>query len=46
MSNLKQVGILLLEFDNEFGCYPNDETASKDPELKDYTGQYSFWLLD
>ena len=41
MSNLTQVGILLLEFDNEFGCYPNDETASKDPDLKDYTGQYS-----
>ena len=41
MSNAKQVGILMLDFDQDFGQLPGDESAKKDEELKAYTGNYS-----
>lgn len=41
VSNAKQVFILLEEFDQDFGSFPNDETADADEDLKEYTGEYS-----
>ena len=41
MSNARQVYLLLIEFDYDFGSFPNDETADADQDLKGYTGEYS-----
>ena len=41
ISNAKQVGILMLEFDLDFGAYPNDQTAEKKEILNEYVGEYS-----
>lgn len=41
ISNAKRLYFLLVEFDLDFGAFPNDETAAADPDLKDYRGKYS-----
>jgi len=41
MNNAKQISLLMLEFDNDFGAYPNDETAEKEELLNEYVGEYS-----
>jgi len=41
LSNSKQIYLLLIEFDHDFGEFPSDKTALQDPDLKDYTGKYS-----
>lgn len=39
--NAKQIYLLMIEFDDDFGTFPNDRTAAADEDLKDYTGNYS-----
>ena len=41
VNNMKQLGILLLEFDNDYGAYPSDGAANRDLELKSYQGKFS-----
>ena len=41
IGNTKHVGILMLEFDLDFGAYPNDQTAEKKEILNEYVGEYS-----
>jgi len=41
LSNSKQISYLLIEFDQDFGEFPSDETALQDPDFKGYTGKYS-----
>jgi hypothetical protein len=40
-SNAKQVFYLLVEFDQEYGSFPNNQTAKAKPELNAYCGEYS-----
>ena len=44
INNAKQVGILLLEFDNDFGAYPSDASAERDVDLNEYTGSANGYL--
>jgi len=37
----KQLFCLLLEFDSEYGEFPNDRTAARDTKLNGYSGEYS-----
>jgi hypothetical protein len=39
--NAKQVFMLLVEFDQDYGSFPNDETARAEPYLNGYCGEYS-----
>ena len=41
ISNAKQIYYLLVDFDQEYGAFPNDETARSKPELNRYRGEYS-----
>lgn len=40
-SNAKQVYMLLIEFDHDFGQFPNDESSFADEDLKGYRGDFS-----
>lgn len=40
-SNAKQLFVLMVEFDQDFGSFPNDETAEAYDDLKLYQGTYS-----
>ena len=40
-SNAKQVWMLLVEFDQDYGAFPNDQTAKAEPEFNAYCGEYS-----
>lgn len=39
--NAKQLFYMMVEFDNDFGEFPSDDTAKKNKSLKDYTGKHS-----
>lgn len=39
--NAKQVYYLMIEFDNDFGAFPSDDTAKAHKDLKGYTGKHS-----
>lgn len=41
ISNAKQLFYLLIEFDQDWGEFPNDDTAKEDEDLKSFTGKYS-----
>jgi prepilin-type N-terminal cleavage/methylation domain-containing protein len=41
ISNAKQVHMLMMEFDGDFGAFPNDETAQADQDLNGYSGANS-----
>lgn len=41
ISNSKQIHLLLIEFDQDFGEFPSDQTAAADPDLNAYCGEYS-----
>lgn len=41
VGNTKSLFMLLVEFDQDFGCFPNDQTADADVNLKEYKGKYS-----
>jgi len=41
LSNAKQVFLLLVEFDQDYGEFPSDRTADSIPECKNYKGKYS-----
>ena len=41
ISNAKQVFYLMIEFDQDFGEFPSDDTASSEPDLKGYVGKHS-----
>ena len=43
-SNARQIGILLLEFDNDFNAYPSDSSAERDVDLNEYTGSSNAYL--
>ena len=40
-SNAKQLFYLMVEFDQDWGEFPNDDTAKNDVDLKGYTGKHS-----
>ncbi|MBK1832060.1 hypothetical protein JIN77_15090 [Verrucomicrobiaceae bacterium R5-34] len=40
-NNAKQIFLLMVEFDDDFGEFPSDQSASKKDALKAYTGEYS-----
>ncbi|BDS08061.1 hypothetical protein NT6N_31010 [Oceaniferula spumae] len=40
-SNAKQIFLLMVEFDDDFGEFPSDATANKVPALAAYRGKYS-----
>lgn len=40
-NNAKQVFLLMVEFDNDFGAFPNDDTAEADEDLNGYVGPNS-----
>lgn len=40
-SNAKQVFLLMVEFDQDFGAFPNDDTADADVDLNGYKGNNS-----
>lgn len=40
-NNAKQLFLLMIEFDQDFGAFPNDDTAAADNDLKKYKGAYS-----
>lgn len=40
-SNAKQIYLLLIDFDQDFGAFPNDATAAADLDLAPYHGAYS-----
>lgn len=40
-NNAKQIHILMVEFDTDFGSFPSDDTAEADVDLNGYTGAYS-----
>lgn len=41
ISNAKQVYLVLKEFEADYGYFPDDHTALKDPALSGFTGSYS-----
>ena len=41
VNNARQVSVLLIEFDQDFGHFPNDESAYADADLKSYRGDFS-----
>jgi len=41
VGNGKQLFLLMVEFDQDFGSFPNDETANENDELKAYKGKHS-----
>lgn len=41
LSNSKQIHLLMLEFDQDFGEFPSDKTAASDEYLELYHGPYS-----
>lgn len=41
VSNAKQVFYILVEFDEDYGSFPNDQTAKAKPELNAYCGECS-----
>lgn len=41
ISNAKQLFMLMVEFDQDFGSFPNDDTASSDDDLKGFKGKHS-----
>ena len=41
ISNARQISILMVDFDHDFGAYPNDQTAEKKEILNEYVGEYS-----
>ena len=41
VSNAKQVFYLMIEFDQDFGQFPNDVTAAGDLDLEGYRGEFS-----
>lgn len=41
MMNAKQLFLLMVEFDQDFGAFPNDETAEADQDLNGYQGKFS-----
>ncbi|MBT8038017.1 MAG: prepilin-type N-terminal cleavage/methylation domain-containing protein [Verrucomicrobiae bacterium] len=41
VSNAKQVFLLMVEFDQDFGAFPNEATAASDDDLTAYTGSNS-----
>jgi len=44
VSNAKQVFMLMVEFDQDFGAFPNDDTADSDDDLTGYTGDSNDYL--
>ena len=40
-NNARQIYLLLIEFDDDFGGFPSDESASSDADLSAYTGSNS-----
>jgi len=44
VSNAKQVFLLMVEFDQDLGAFPNDDTALADSDLTGYTGQSNDYL--
>lgn len=44
VSNAKQVFLLMVEFDQDFGAFPNDQTAAADTDLTGYTGKSNDYL--
>ena len=41
ISNAKQVYLVLLDFEADYGYFPDDHTALKDPALSGFTGSFS-----
>ncbi|BDS08062.1 hypothetical protein NT6N_31020 [Oceaniferula spumae] len=41
MNNSKQLFLLMVEFDDDYGSFPSDTTADSDKDLKGYKGKYS-----
>lgn len=41
MNNSKKLFFLMVEFDQDFGSFPNDDTANDDDDLKNYKGKHS-----
>ena len=41
VNNAKQVYLLMVEFDDDFGQFPGDESASEDADFEAFTGEYS-----
>ena len=41
ISNAKQIFLLMVEFDQDFGAFPNDDTANADDDLNGYSGSNS-----
>mgnify|MGYP006097809503 CR=1 FL=1 len=44
VSNAKQVFLLMVEFDQDLGAFPNDATAASDTDLTGYTGEANDYL--
>lgn len=40
-NNAKQIFLLMVDFDGDFGAFPNDDTAAADSDLRQYTGSFS-----
>lgn len=41
ISNSKQIYLVLMDFEADYGYFPDDHTALKDPALSGFTGSYS-----
>jgi hypothetical protein len=41
ISNTKQVYLVLMNFEADYGSFPDDRTAAKDPALTGFTGMHS-----
>jgi hypothetical protein len=41
ISNAKQIYLVLMDFEADYGYFPDDHTALKDPALSGFTGSYS-----
>ncbi len=41
ISNARQVYLVLMDFEADYGYFPDDHTALKDPALSGFTGSYS-----
>jgi len=43
-NNARQIGLLLVAFDDDFGGYPSDDTADSDADLAGFTGSSNGYL--
>ncbi len=44
VSNAKQIFMLMVEFDQDFNSFPNDDTAEDDEDLNDFNGDANGYL--